>query len=70
MAVKYRFTKNFDCPVGERARRAYKAGMEMLIPEAHADAADKASAGERIGNTGASDASKPPGGAASEQGQI
>lgn len=48
MAVRYRFKKDWDHSVKYGVDVAYKAGTEDLIPEAHADAADAAGAGERV----------------------
>lgn len=48
MAVKYKFSKNFDYYIpGKRAHVAYLAGQELTIPDDHAEAADKAQAGAR-----------------------
>ena len=48
MACWYRFSKPFDFVVKRGVEIAYPAGMEKLVPEAHAKAADAARAGQRI----------------------
>jgi hypothetical protein len=49
MAVKYRFSKDFDFRVNARTDVAYKKGDEtVLIPEAHAARADEAGVGQRV----------------------
>lgn len=59
MAVNFRFDKDFDFDVraneGALANRtvAYKAGGTHLIPDAHAEAAEKAGVGERVSDKAA-----------------
>jgi hypothetical protein len=53
MAVRYKFDKDFDFPVRTeqghvQAIVAYKSGAEHLIPDAHAEKADSAGAGQRL----------------------
>jgi hypothetical protein len=53
MATNFRFTKAFDyeirSPKGAlQGIKAYAAGTTELVPEAHAEAAEKAGAGERV----------------------
>lgn len=53
MATHFRFDKNFDfdirSPQGAlQSTKAYKAGTVDLIPDAHAEAAEKAGVGERV----------------------
>jgi hypothetical protein len=47
MAVWYAFDRAFDFPVKRGVEVAYLAGMVLLIPETHADAADAAGVGRR-----------------------
>lgn len=76
MPVRYRFNKDYDHRVSSRVDVAYKKGMEDTIPEAHADAADEAGAGERLSAEGSRSAvrggrserdTETPGGVPSEQ---
>lgn len=46
MSKRVRFTKDFDFPVKRGVVVAYKAGMEVSVPDPHADAAIAAKAGE------------------------
>lgn len=54
MAVSFRFDKDFDYDIREREGAlanktvAYKAGHVGLIPDAHAEAAEKAAVGARV----------------------
>ncbi|WP_375458883.1 hypothetical protein [uncultured Enterovirga sp.] len=48
MAVRYRFTRDYDHPANSFTDKAYKAGTEDLIPEAHAAGADAVGAGTRL----------------------
>lgn len=48
MATGYKFTRNYDHPINSYTDKAYRAGQTLLIPEAHADGADAAKAGERL----------------------
>ena len=48
MAAWFRFDRSFDFRVKPGVEVAYLAGMVLLIPDAHAEAADAAKAGERI----------------------
>ena len=47
MAVWYRFDRPFDFVVKRGVEVAYLAGMVLLIPDAHAAAADAVKAGHR-----------------------
>lgn len=48
MATRYRFDRDYDHPVRPSVDIAYKAGQEVIIPDAHAVAADQAGAGTRL----------------------
>lgn len=78
MAVKYRFDKGFDYKVRDGrsgnliATVAYKAGVEALIPEDHANAADAAGVGQRVSGatSGATNGNQTASGAAPAQGKV
>jgi hypothetical protein len=51
MAQKVKFTKDFDHRANARVEIAYKRGQEVLIPEAHYEAAKAAGAVEAPAET-------------------
>lgn len=61
MSKRVRFTKDFDYPVKRGVVVAYKVGMEMSVPDPHADAAVAAKAGELLPNSAAAPATKSAG---------
>lgn len=75
MAVKYRFDKGFDYKVRDGrsgnliATVAYKAGVEALIPEDHANAADAAGVGQRVSGA-TTNGNQTASGAAPAQGKV
>lgn len=48
MRQKFRFTKDFDYRIDTRREVGYRAGEELIIPQAHADAAVAAGVGEFV----------------------
>jgi hypothetical protein len=53
MPKRVRFTRDYDHPVDPRTDVAYKAGSELLVPSAHADAAVAAGAADILPRQGA-----------------
>jgi hypothetical protein len=74
MVIKYRFDKDFDYKVRDKksgnllSSVAYKRGMEELIPEDHANAADAAGVGQRV--SGATNGNQSAGGPAPAQSKV
>lgn len=48
MATWFKFTKDFDFTPRPNVDIAYRAGQTVYIPDPHAEAAEKAKAGERV----------------------
>lgn len=75
MAVRYKFTRDFDYVVGTeqggvRAVVAYKNRGEYLIPDDHAAKADEAGAGQRLDRVASAEGPQDAYNAGSDNAQV